>query len=76
MSSVLSQLEICSLSDRPVDPVVVSGDPGEDVRKSGLGTSGPERGQSGKVPTPVLHVAVQRPAAVTLKAYNGKVKYN
>ena len=73
MSSVLSQLEICSFSDRPMDPVVVSGDPGEDVRKSGLGAAGSKGGPSGKVPTPVLHVAVQRPAAVTLKVYNIKV---
>ena len=51
-----------------MDPVVVSGDPGEDVRKSGFGTSGPEGGQSGKVPPAVLHVAVQRSAAVTLQA--------
>jgi len=50
-----------------VDPSIVAVDPGEDVRKSGLGTSGPERGQPGQIPTAVLHVAVKRSSAVTLK---------
>ena len=45
-------------SDRIVDPLIVARDPGEDVWKSGLGTSGSERSQSCQIPTAVLHVAV------------------
>jgi hypothetical protein len=63
----VSFFHLFSASNRLVDPSIVAVDPGEDVRKSGLGTSGPERGQPGQIPAAVLHVAVKRSSAVTLK---------
>ncbi len=63
----VSFFDLFSASNRLVDPSIVAVDPGEDVRKSGLGTSGPERGQSGQIPAAVLHVAVKRSSTVTLK---------
>ena len=50
-----------------MDPILVGGDAGEDVGVAGFRAAGAEGGDSGQVPAAVLHVAVERTAAVSLE---------